>query len=40
MSDPELKEVIMRLKDQGNVKFRERAFKDAVDEYKDAIEHT
>ena len=39
MSDPELIQVAMDLKDQGNIKFRERSFKIAVDLYKDALSH-
>ena len=39
MSDPELIRVAMHLKDQGNIKFRERAFKIAEGQYKDALSH-
>lgn len=39
MSDPELLRVAMHLKDQGNIKFREKSFKIAEGQYKDALAH-
>ena len=39
MSDPELVRVAMHLKDQGNIKFREKAYKIAEGQYKDALAH-
>jgi len=39
MNDAELLRVTMHLKDQGNIKFREKAFKIAEGQYKDALAH-
>ena len=39
MSDPELIKTAMHLKDQGNIKFREKAYKIAEGQYKDAMLH-
>lgn len=39
MSDPELIKTAQHLKDQGNIKFKEKAFKIAEGQYKDALSH-
>ena len=39
MSDPELIRTATHLKDLGNIKFKERSFKLAEGQYKDALSH-
>ena len=39
MSDDELIKVALRLKDDGNIKFKERKFKEAEGLYRDGISH-
>lgn len=39
MSDTELIQVALRQKDDGNLKFKEKKFKEAEGHYKDAISH-
>lgn len=39
LSDPELVKTAMHLKDLGNIKFKERSFKLAEGQYKDALSH-
>jgi FK506-binding protein 4/5 len=39
MSDPELIEVALRQKDDGNIKFKEKKFVEASGHYRDALGH-
>ena len=39
MSDPELIAVAIRLKDDGNIKFKSQLYKQAEGHYRDAIAH-
>ncbi len=39
MSDAELIQTVMHLKDQGNTKFREKSYKLAEGQYRDALAH-
>lgn len=39
MSDPELIQVALRFKDDGNIKFKEKKFKEAEGIYRDALSH-
>ena len=39
MSDDELIKVALRLKDDGNIKFKERKFKEAEGLYREGISH-
>jgi len=39
MSDPELIQTATHLKDQGNIKFREKSYKLAQGQYADALSH-
>ena len=39
MSDVELIKVALRLKDDGNIKFKERKFKESEGLYRDGISH-
>jgi len=39
MSDPELLKVSLRQKDDGNIKFKEKKFKEAEGLYRDALGH-
>ena len=39
MSDPELIQVALRLKDDGNLRFKAQKFKEAEGLYRDALAH-
>ena len=39
MSDPELIQVALRQKDDGNAKFKAKKFKEAEGHYRDALSH-
>jgi hypothetical protein len=39
MSDPELIQVALRMKEDGNLKFKEKKFKEAEGYYRDGIAH-
>jgi len=40
MSDPELIRVALRMKDDGNIKFKAQKFKEAEGLYREALVHT
>ena len=39
MSDPELIKVALRYKEDGNLKFKDKKFKEAEGLYRDALAH-